>query len=67
MMHQLNCCKFCKGEAIYIHIPADKIKPAQLPAEHKIVCKSCDFETQTHRYSVGAMKEWNDKKSKTNR
>ena len=60
MMHKIKFCKFCESEGLYIHLPALQNEPP----EHKIVCSKCDYETQTYKYSLAAMKEWNAKKEK---
>lgn len=57
-MHQFRPCKYCNGEAIYIHLPAfDKFPP-----EHQAICGGCGYKTEIYKYSFPMLREWNRKK-----
>ena len=59
-MHQFKPCRYCAGEAVYVHLP----KLEDMPPEHQVVCNKCSYKTEVHRYSYGAVKEWNRRERK---
>lgn len=56
-MPQPNDCPACGAAPQYFLAKATDKEPA----EHQIVCTKCRRETQVHRYSTDAVKEWNRK------
>ncbi len=71
-MPQLKICKYCGGKPTYHYLShtanmtrvIENMQSGAPLREHKISCSGCDYETKLYDLSVGAVKEWNQKKER---